>query len=139
MPQVTGIFAIIVCGTLGVMGIHFAAPRLLEPAEHSDSEGEGEAAAAAAQGEAEQQQYQPPPPEPLGRSGVGGGKLGGSATRLAGMLADGDTAAAGLGLHHRRAASGAVMASELVRMLLPSQPCSHPTSCCWAGLLDCQV
>lgn len=41
----TGIFAIIVCGTLGTMAIHFAAPRLLLPAEEgsgSDDDGEEE-------------------------------------------------------------------------------------------------
>lgn len=34
----TGLFAIIICGTLGVMAIHFSAPVLLKPAEESDSE-----------------------------------------------------------------------------------------------------
>jgi hypothetical protein len=33
--QVTGIFAIIVCGTLGTLAIHLSAPRLLSPAEGS--------------------------------------------------------------------------------------------------------
>ncbi len=44
--QVTGIFAIIVCGTLGTLAIHLTAPRLLTLAEGSvsgseSSEGDG--------------------------------------------------------------------------------------------------
>lgn len=41
----TGVFAIIVCGTLGTLAIHLAAPHLLAPAEPDGSEeGEGEEA-----------------------------------------------------------------------------------------------
>lgn len=43
--QVTGIFAIIICGTLGTLAIHLTAPHLLTPAEGSVSgseESEGE-------------------------------------------------------------------------------------------------
>lgn len=36
----TGLFAIIICGTLGVLAIHFTAPLLLKPAAEEDLEGE---------------------------------------------------------------------------------------------------
>ena len=50
LPQVTGIFAIIICGTLGVMAIHLSSSRLLEPAATEGKEEEEEEVAGGEQG-----------------------------------------------------------------------------------------
>ncbi|KAL4424127.1 hypothetical protein ABPG75_001428 [Micractinium tetrahymenae] len=109
---VTGIFAIIVCGTLGTMAIHLAAPHLLVPAEESTDSGGEE--------EEEEQQQQPDAPSeaaPMPPPGPGAAEppaalrgrvasrrsLGGSHPRLAGVLSPAESDASAT---FRRHASG---------------------------------
>ncbi len=56
VPQVTGVFAIIVCGTLGTLAIHLAAPILLSPAEEGSDSEAGESTVVAEPGDGAEDQ-----------------------------------------------------------------------------------
>ncbi|KAI7845950.1 hypothetical protein COHA_000496 [Chlorella ohadii] len=90
---VTGVFAIIVCGTLGTLAIHLAAPILLSPAEEGSDSEAGESTVIAEPGDGAEDQVLPSPYEP-GMPPAGPRRLPGSAARLA-SLGIGEGSAAG--------------------------------------------
>ncbi|PSC74772.1 mitochondrial sodium hydrogen exchanger 9B2-like [Micractinium conductrix] len=103
---VTGIFAIIVCGTVGTLAIHLTAPHLLLPAQGGNSGEEGEQEE---QEEVQPQVVQPPAPAPQAppRRSIG------SYNKVAGLLVSAESDASALPqLHHQRPSSAGLAEQE---------------------------
>lgn len=110
---VTGIFAIVVCGTLGTLAIHLTAPRLLMPAEASVSE---DSSSEADEGGEPGEGFQ----DEAAGAAQPGARRKTSAPRVA-VVRSAEPALEpgsshfpphGLGLHHRRAASQMALADQ---------------------------